>query len=344
MRKIIFVLFLFTLIGSIFAGKIIEFPDLVNPGAINIVGNEIFIVDGCTVKIYSLKTFKLETKFGRKGEGPGEFKWSPGNVMVLPDYVFIDQFERIYWFSRQGELIKEKKKSRSSRFIPFNSGNFIVIEEKAGEKPGKINRSIAIYDSELRKIKEPYKIETNMSSMVVNPALNNKNYKHQMIEHFWGVDCDRGSKKFSVADTRKGCYFEVFSENGSKLYTINKKVEKIRLTEAYKKRRLESFKKFTGPMWESINKRTFVFPEFFPSILTFLIKDGKIYVSTYNRKNNKTEFIVLDLQGNILKKTFIPVKLVYQGIPGFTISKGKFYQIIDNEDTEVWELHIHDIK
>lgn len=344
MRKVVFVLFLFTLTGRIFAGKMIAFPDLVNPGAINIVGDEMFIVDECTVKIFSLKTFKLKTKFGRKGEGPGEFRWSPGNVTVLPAYIFIDQFERIYWFSREGELMKEKKKSRNNRFIPNSNTNFLVIEEKAGEKPGKINRSIAIYDAELRRIKELYKIETNMSSMAVSPALNNKNYKHRMIEHFWGVDRDRGSKKFFVADTRKGCYFDVFDETGRKLYTINQEVEKIRVTEAYKKRRLESFRKFAGPMWEAINKRTFVFPEFFPSILTFMVRDGKIYAATYNRKDNKTEFIVLDLQGNILKKVFLPVKLVYQGIPGFTISEGKFYQIVDNEDTEVWELHIHDIK
>ena len=165
-----------------------------------------------------------------------------------------------------------------------------------------------------------------------------------MIEPFWGVECDRENKRIVVADSREGFYFEIIDEKGNIAQRINRKTENIRLTEAYKKEKFENFKKFAGPMWEHFNKRTFVFPDFFPSIRAFTVSDGEIYAATYSRKDNKTEFIVLDLKGKIIKKMFIPVRVSDAGIPRFTINKGKCYQIIDNEVTETWELHIHNIE
>ena len=49
--------------------------------------------------------------------------------------------------------------------------------------------------------------------------------------------------------------------------------------------------------------------------------------------------IVMNLRGNILKESFI----TYKDINLYTISNDKCYYLLDNEDTEEWELFAENI-
>jgi hypothetical protein len=57
----------------VFAEKITTFPQLQKPEFINVGENLICINEGAVVFLYDLNDFKLIKKFGRNGEGPGEF-------------------------------------------------------------------------------------------------------------------------------------------------------------------------------------------------------------------------------------------------------------------------------
>jgi hypothetical protein len=54
-------------------------------------------------------------------------------------------------------------------------------------------------------------------------------------------------------------------------------------------------------------------------------------------KPKKIKYIVYDFNGRYIKKCPLP----YQGRMVF--NGGKFYRLLENEQTETWELHVNDI-
>ncbi len=151
----------------------------------------------------------------------------------------------------------------------------------------------------------------------------------------------------------------VFAASGQKLYSINREYKKIKMTEADKKRYLDYFKtsRIFGKAYDQIKPRL-EFPVYFPALQTFAAADGKLYAVTYGKKNGKTQVIVMDLKGKLLKTVFLPLhetddelartlenRLSRQVTNStFAIKNGKFYQVLENQDKESWELHIHEIK
>ena len=75
------------------------------------------------------------------------------------------------------------------------------------------------------------------------------------------------------------------------------------------------------------------------------VADKKVYIQTYLKENGKDEFFIYDLNGKFLKRLFLPV--VYRNslkpFP-YTIMNNRLYQLIENEDAEVWELHAEKIE
>jgi hypothetical protein len=160
---------------------------------------------------------------------------------------------------------------------------------------------------------------------------------------------------------KRGKHFiiDVFDPSGKMLYTIHQEYEKIKISDADKKRYHDYFK--TVHPWkrfyESLIKKEIYFPDFFPAIQLFIVADEKIYVLTYKKENEKSEFVILDLEGKLLKKVFLPFNQSderfhysltkfashYSPHATFTIKNGNLYQLMENEDEETWELHISEI-
>jgi hypothetical protein len=73
--------------------------------------------------------------------------------------------------------------------------------------------------------------------------------------------------------------------------------------------------------------------------------NDKIYINTFLEKNDKSEFIILDLKGKVLKKTFLLLKKeTYFVIYPYFIKNNKLYQVLFNDEVEEWELHVEAIK
>lgn len=85
------------------------------------------------------------------------------------------------------------------------------------------------------------------------------------------------------------------------------------------------------------------FPDYFPEIGDFQVTDNKIYVSTWKVENDSNEWFIFDLQGQLLKRLFVPMVFLMPLEPyPYTVKKGKLYQLIETED-EIWELHANEI-
>jgi hypothetical protein len=87
----------------------------------------------------------------------------------------------------------------------------------------------------------------------------------------------------------------------------------------------------------------FYFPEYFPGFYRFAVDKGKVYFLTYNRKGDQRELIVTDFNGKVLKQSYVPW-VENEVYTNFSISNDMFYYIMENDETEEWELHVTDIK
>ncbi|MCP4213935.1 MAG: 6-bladed beta-propeller, partial [bacterium] len=61
-----------------------------------------------SIHMYSTKDFQLKHSFGKRGEGPGEFK-NIQELAVYDDFIFINSPGKISFFSKKGALMEERK-------------------------------------------------------------------------------------------------------------------------------------------------------------------------------------------------------------------------------------------
>lgn len=317
-------------------GKIAVFPELNKPCTFIIDEGRIYFSDGPGILIYSLKDFKLIRKFGKEGEGPGEFKLSTGtnqvDLYVLPRYLQVNSPGKISFFTKEGKFKKEIKQSFTIYCKPLNSG--FVGARLVYDKDNTLHRRITVYDSDLNKVKEFFK-----EKEIFQPR------EKTLEAPFWAYDSTRTWENKIFIDGREKS-IHVFNKKGKRIQDIKLNCKRIKVTDDIKKKYLKYYEE--APLWRSrwnLVKDWFVFPEFLPVIRYFLIKDKKIYIFTYQRKNGENELLTLDIKGKLLKQTFLPV-LEYNvlSLSPLTISNDKLYQLHENEAEEMWELYVTEIK
>jgi hypothetical protein len=300
---------------------------------------QIYLTEGAAIFIYSLKDFKLIKKFGRDGEGPREFKGKP-EIDVQQDTILVNSKARVSFFSKRGRYLKEVNHIVSGqRFKPL--GNRFVGYKSFVDKNGKRYSTINIYDWKFVKIKEVYRHESIVQA--------GKGWKLFARNYLRPLVCDNkiivsGEKEFII---------HVFDDHGNTLFTINRKYKRVRFTEEHKKKVLHLYKTrpSTAPEYDWW-KKNIQFPDYFPAIRRISTADKKIYVRTYKEIENKSEFFVFETNGVLLKHVFLPIaesraKNAYpymRDSSPYTIKNGNLYQLIENEDTETYELHVTRIK
>ena len=121
-----------------------------------------------------------------------------------------------------------------------------------------------------------------------------------------------------VSDTQKGFHILVYDDQGNRLHTIDKSqdVEKVP------------------------NQ---------PLLHQFSVSNEKIYATTYKKKNNKTEMLILDVEGSISKRLYLPLLSIQpkRGVLRydlFVVDQEKLYELIKNSETGKWELLITDLE
>lgn len=336
-------------VSYVFGGEVVSLPGLTSPDSIAVDGGNVYITEFPVIYIYSLKDFTLKTKFGRKGEGPSEFlKYA--QLCVRPDGLVVGDRNRVLYFNKDGKYLKEIKARSLANWGVIPLGNAFVGRSKARE--GKVEYdTLALYGPELEKGREVYRerfFYTEWKGGKKCDAVGSAGIQFQSYGNRLFI---KGGTDFTI---------HVFDEGGRKLYSIEREYEKVRVTEADKKRYLEYFK--VTPPWkrfyEERLKGEIYFPDFFPAIRSFLVSDDKIYVLTYKRREGKTQFIVLSLKGKLVEEIFLPFDTgdqwffhsLWKGTvrrvlnPTFTIRGGRFYGLVENSESEEWELHIHKIK
>lgn len=337
-----------SLVFPVVAGTLTE---VMKPGMIAIEGNELYVVDGPTFYVYSLKDLKLLRKFGKKGEGPGEltvFPFMPNKITVLKDRVFVTGLGKAISFSRDGKFLREfRTRQQVFQLIPVGK-NFVAKEMVRRTQPAY--GAITLYNSKMEKLKELYR-----QSWVTQGTLPKLTV--DMLMDFTSIAV--ADDKIYIEKSPEGFLIDVYDSNGNKLYRIDKKYKKRKVT-AEDKVNLEqemaedpSTKNDVRALggWKEARKMfNMVYTDYYPPIKDIEVADGKLYVRTYNWKGDKGEYLCMDLEGKLLKTVYLSRKLeegILARIAGgklFTITGGKLYFLKENEEEESWELHVEPMK
>ncbi len=325
------------LTGLAYTGNRQTFTDILEPGAIQVHDDEIFIIEGAAIYIYSLEDFRLKKKFGKEGEGPREFKLSTlgltGHLIcltVLPDALVVSSENRISYFTREAEFLREKRipPPMVIDFAPLAKDYIGMSYKTDGNTPFF---SVDLYNSEGKNIKElckheiPHYKEGNTVLWKLESKMPEfKTYKDSIFV--------AGTEEFVI---------DVYDANGKKLREIKRQYQKREINRQARDEIIKTWKQdfpFIRREWE-VFKKMIKIQEAFPAFRTFYIVDDKIYVQTCKVENNKTEFFIFSIDGTLIKQTQIP--LAYRDMLNhfpYTISKDKLYQLVENEETENWEL------
>jgi len=352
MKKFKLLVFVLMMASLAFPTKVGTLAEVMKPDNITVYGNELYVVEGAEISVYSLDDLSLVRKFGKKGDGPGELKVLPGfynKISVFPGYILLVSFDRFVFFSKEGTFLKEKKKSfLISQILPVGK-NFVVKKLTIGDD-GITYSVIALYNSEMEKIKELYR-----QKFVQQGALGS--VKLDMVMDFVSVKVY--DDNIFVDASSKGFIIEAFDSQGKNLYQISKEYEKIKVTDDHKKEIIERFKedpviKFQMQNhggWEGVKKLfTMKFQDTFPAIKNLEIFGEKLYVQTFKVKENKSENIIMDLKGKIIKTVYLarfentPMLAQILGAKLHTLYNDKLYYLLENEDEEEWELHVEEIR
>lgn len=343
MKKYILTLLMLLIATVVFAVKVGDLPNLLKPDFLYVEGDDFILIEMVThsIHVYSLKTLELKYKLGSKGEGPGEFKQPPSIQAVTPDYILGCDWTKGIWFSRDGKVIKEVTfPDAGLREITPVKDNYVAEAMISNPQSAYIGIAAVLLNPKFEKIKELARCEKVFRIQ----------FEHQTREQretdilYHCVAFKVYDNKIFKANTQKGFYFDVFDHQGNLLYTIDKndQVKKIKVDDDFKKKAVEYMKLNNRAYFETQGK--FLFLEYFPAFRGFRINDKKIYVFTYEQKDGMHELIILDLKGKILDRVFLPVKTVLptpriaRDDPS-SIYNGVLYELIENDETEVWELH-----
>jgi hypothetical protein len=306
-KKIVFGILAVLIATSLSAQQTFVLPSLEKPHQLVVDGNDLYIFDEAdySLSFYTISPFALKLKFGKKGDGPQDFKYLP-MVYVQPETLVCTDFSKTLWFSKDGRFLKVKPYSDFKMLTleaeiilhPVRDNFVLITADHNNEK-----RNIDLLNTEFRTINVLY--EGPFIWRTEAPI----HYRTDTVVH---------NGQIYISDTQKGFYITVFDDHGNHLLTIDKsrEVEKV--------------------------------PNF-PLLHQYCVSGDKIYAVTYKKKDNKTEMIVLDLKGRILKRLYLPLTSIQpkRGVLRydlFTVSGEKLYEVVKNAETGKWELLITDLE
>ena len=333
MKKLLLPLVVAALPFLCLAGKVAVYDDLMRPNRIMVDDHRIFIVEVPHILIYSLEDHTLIKKFGGRGEGPMEFMGNNLNLLPYPDHIIVNSQGKITYWSKSGDFIKEVK-------CPFAAGVepcgdvFVSLGFRARTDQDPFNyQTIDVYDRNFNKIRE---IDRRKS-----PFQGQRGIRVYAQAYYFYIM----NNMYIIVTGHEGYELNVFDKEGELLYTIRRDHDPIPVTEADRREVHQYFK--THPRFKAVyeaRKHLIKIADHFPAIQGFQPIGNKLYVFTYKKKEGKTQFFIYDDNGNLMREVYLPlVKKDIRSTYPFTIDRDKFYRLVENDETEEWELFIDEI-
>ncbi len=341
-KKILVILVVLLVVSVSFVDgeKLAVLPGLMKPVVLAIQENELFILDGVEVYVYSLRDYRLLTKFGKKGQGPGELVPDdeiPLQLRLVDGNIFLNSQTKMIYYSKDGKMIKEKAfPFLCMQIVPLGEG-FAVVKSLTGDSPG-IKLAVVLCDAQLKPIKTLVSFEkdeaANLGRIVIPTPYIYLHGAEDTLLVWGGIQRD-----FDI---------KVFDKRGNSLPAIRMPYDRLELTGSFKDELMEWFKtgRFGSAPAEVFQRIYFL--DYLPAVREVVVtgnrSGSRVYVQTYKQQTNGSEFIVFDGHGKRLNRVFLPtasgdkIKLNHETL--FTFDGNRYYYLVDNLDNEEWELHM----
>ena len=338
---IIFVILIMLITKFLLPIDKISFPvpleNISQPSMFLVNYDKIYILENATIYIYSLKNFKLIKKFGKSGEGPGEFKYSkntqmPMSMSFYKNQLFVNSPMKITYFDLDGNYIREMKVKTVDRILyPFDNKYIGLGSTSATNK--RFYMGFTLFENDFNVIKTVFlsDFEVNNPRKIILPLTN---FFYKPI-YKGKIYINTSSNKFVI---------NVYDREGKQDYIINKNYPKIKVHANYKKKVLEFIRK--SPKFKNGYedfKKLLKIREYFPPIRDLQMSDDFIYVITFKRKGKLWECIKMDLKGNERGRTFVKLNS-YKHLSFYpllySVYKGNIYSLVEDEEDETWKIHI----
>ena len=309
------------------AEKIGDLPELANPSQLIIGDGHIYVADGASVYIYSFDKLKLIRKFGREGEGPGEFATRPNQpIQIIPGKkcIHIASLNKISQYGTRGDLIKENKyKARIVYTWPL--GDRYVAKGATAVKD-QFYFTVNIYDSQFKPLKELYREKMDPRHRINAIDATGP----ELLVH---------RNRIVINTTRNRNGFDIFDSAGKRLYRIENISHPIPMTSKIKGNYIHFLKndpKFKR-IYERLKSRLF-YPDFMP-LFRYIQADGDWMVGvSYPDADLKRQIFLFDTNGKQIKKMASPlVSPNVEEVYPFRLFRNQLYQLVENEEGE-WEL------
>lgn len=326
-----FQVFSFTTFGEVAA----TLPEIMKPRTMAVDDSQLYVAEQSTVFIYSLKDFTLIKKFGREGQGPREFQTLPHvpvTVDVGTNRIIVGSMRKISYYTKKGEYIDEVKAVNLALNLRLFGHRFLAWSQARTEEV--IYNTICLFDSKLNKLKELYRIKDSYQGEGRGYRVLHKVFTYHAYENKILLPGDDDAT------------IDIYDKTMNKRLSIRLDQERRKVDRAFKKTLTHFFK--TGPETVNIYEthlKPLIFPDYFPVIADFFVDRGTVYVMTWKKADGANEFYTYDMDGKFKRRIDIPIRYESELSPYPAIIKnGKLYQLVENQETEAWELYISEIK
>ena len=317
------------------AKKVATMSEIARPVDILVDADQIYIVSGAKIYIYSAKDYSFKKVFGEKGEGPGEFKVENNIGLQLSpchNNLMITTANKLHFYSTDGNEINVFLKPQHVRdVLRFSADNY--LGRVYGDKEGKRAEIINLYDANFNKIREVYQRSELKKG-------DRRIYLFDLEKRI----VFRGGKEHIYILNKNEFNIRIYDKNGNFSHSLEKDYPRVEITDRDKEL-LFDYYKFQVKDFVRL-KPLLVIPKYYPAIYDFTEIDNKLYVLTWKVVDKTREIVVIDLKGKVLLHSFVHHKdpLRGDGNSPYRFYNNKLYQLYDNPDTETWELLVHEIK
>ena len=331
---------------SLSAERIGVLPDILEPDGFQVSGTEVFVLEGAIVYVFDHTSLRLKRRFGREGQGPGEVEitpWLSNTLRVSPDQAIIDSANKLVVYARSGDLIREKiRQPHFTQVVPWGEGYAVRLRIGGDTEDTTQHSSIQFLDGETDELRElyrqPFAGQRDQLDMIPD-SIHFQVYKNNLF----------------VERSPEGFVIDVYGTDGRKIREIRREYTKKPVTRADRRFYEQLLKE--DPMmniqeenWEQFKTRTRLkYPDSFPAIRDLVIAGDRIYVKTFEGREARDEFLVLDLKGELLTRAYLPQvrepgfteQMMGTGVRLYCIDKGRYYYL--RELDEGCELHVEAI-
>ena len=316
MRKVqtLFVSILF-ITGILPSTEIHDLPDLADPHMMAINNNKLFVTELSRVYIYELPD-KLIRVFGKKGEGPGEFKaFSDQGLMVsfVDDLFCVGSNGRVSYFREDGTFVKEKRTGGGHTYSALGD-HFVALRWGMVDKFSYNRIILKDKDMGLVKVLEK-KRNWYQEGKDINPV-DVRNPRYVIM----------GGRIY--AESQDGA-IHIFDSSGRELGVAKNEYALVEVTSRDREQYHEYYRTHKYYKESYYNLKTLIkFPKYYPPVKFFDASDGFLYVMTHVRKDGKNEVYLYDAAGKYLRKSYIKMRDINRQelYPRIRIANNRVYQ------------------